>query len=117
MKVGTRMVAAQVAEPKCKVNANTLEQPAAKRLELNEIGVCNLSLDAPIAFDPYAENRDLGGFILIDRISNRTVGAGLLHFALRRSQNIHWQAMDVDKAARAAGKGQKARVAWLTRLS
>ncbi|WP_372786725.1 adenylyl-sulfate kinase, partial [Phenylobacterium sp.] len=117
MKLGTRTVAAQVAEPKYKVNVNTLEQLAARRLELNEIGVCNLLLDAPIAFDPYAENHDLGGFILIDRITNRTVAAGLLHFALRRSQNIHWQAMDVDKAARAAGKGQKARVVWLTGLS
>ena len=117
MKLGARTVAAQVAEPKFKVNVNTLEQLAARRLELNEIGVCNLSLDAPIAFDPYAQNRDLGGFILIDRISNRTVAAGMLHFALRRSQNIHWQAMDVDKSARSAAKGQKARVVWLTGLS
>jgi bifunctional enzyme CysN/CysC len=117
LKLGTRTVSAQVAEPKYKVNVNTLEQLAARRLELNEIGVCNLTLDAAIAFDPYAENHDLGGFILIDRISNRTVGAGLLHFALRRSQNIHWQAMDVDKAARSAAKGQKARVVWLTGLS
>ncbi len=117
LKLGTRTVAAQVAEPKYKVNVNTLEQLAARRLELNDIGVCNLSLDAPIAFDAYAENHDLGGFILIDRISNRTVGAGLLHFALRRSQNIHWQAMDVDKTARAKAKGQKARVVWLTGLS
>jgi bifunctional enzyme CysN/CysC len=117
LKLGTRTVAAQLAEPKYKVNVNTLEQLAARRLELNEIGVCNLSLDAPVAFDPYAENRDLGGFILIDRISNRTVGAGLLHFALRRSQNIHWQAMDVDKRTRSAAKGQKAQVVWLTGLS
>jgi len=117
MKLGTRTVSAQVAEPKYKVNVNTLEQLAARQLELNEIGVCNLALDAPIAFDPYAENRELGGFILIDRISNRTVGAGLLHFALRRSQNIHWQATDVDKAARSAAKGQTARVVWLTGLS
>jgi len=117
LKLGTRTVSAQVAEPKYKVNVNTLEHLAARQLELNEIGVCNLSLDAPIAFDPYAENRDLGGFILIDRISNRTVGAGLLHFALRRSQNIHWQAMDVDKATRAKAKGQTARVVWLTGLS
>jgi bifunctional enzyme CysN/CysC len=117
MKLGARTVAAQVAEPKFKVNVNTLEHLAARRLELNEIGVCNLTLDAPIAFDPYAENRDLGGFILIDRMTNRTVGAGLLHFALRRSQNIHWQALDVDKAARAAAKGQTGRVVWLTGLS
>ncbi|RAK50653.1 sulfate adenylyltransferase subunit CysN, partial [Phenylobacterium deserti] len=117
LKLGARTVSAQVTEPKYKVNVNTLEQLAAKRLELNEIGVCNLSLDAPIAFDAYADNKDLGGFILIDRISNRTVGAGMLHFALRRSQNIHWQALDVNKQARAAQKGQKARVVWLTGLS
>ena len=117
LKLGTRTVSAQITEPKYKVNVNTLEHLAAKRLELNEIGVCNLSLDAAIAFDAYAENRDLGGFILIDRISNRTVGAGMLHFALRRSQNIHWQALDVDKAARAALKGQRGRVVWLTGLS
>jgi len=117
MKLGTRTVSAQVTEPKHKVNVNTLEKLAATRLELNEIGVCNLALSAPIAFDPYAENKDLGGFILIDRMSNRTVGAGLLHFALRRSQNIHWQALDVDKAARSALKGQKARVVWFTGLS
>jgi bifunctional enzyme CysN/CysC len=117
MKLGARTVSAQVTEPKYKINVNTLEHLAAKRLELNEIGVVNLSTDAPIAFDPYAENKDLGGFILIDRISNRTVGAGLLHFALRRSQNIHWQALDVHKEARSAAKGQKARVVWFTGLS
>lgn len=117
LKLGARTVSAQVTEPKYKVNVNTLEHLAAKRLELNEIGVCNLSLDAPIAFDAYADNHDLGGFILIDRISNRTVGAGMLHFALRRSQNIHWQALDVDKTSRAALKGQRGRVVWLTGLS
>ncbi|MDZ4052960.1 MAG: sulfate adenylyltransferase subunit CysN, partial [Phenylobacterium sp.] len=117
MKIGTRIVGASITEPKYKVNVNTLEQLAAKRLELNEIGVCNLSLDAPIAFDAYQDNHTLGGFILVDRISNRTVGAGMLHFALRRSQNIHWQALDVSKASRAAQKGQKGRVVWLTGLS
>ena len=117
MKLGTRTVAAQVAEPKFKINVNTLEHLAARRLELNEIGVCTLTLDAPIAFDPYIENHDLGGFVLIDRMSNRTVAAGMLHFALRRSQNIHWQALDVDKAARAGAKGQTGRVVWLTGLS
>ena len=117
MKLGTRTVAAQVNEPKYKINVNTLEHLAATRLTLNEIAVCNLHLDAPIAFDPYAENRDLGGFILIDRISNRTVGAGMIHFALRRSQNIHWQALDVAKPARAAQKGQSPSVVWLTGLS
>jgi len=117
LKLGTRTVSAQVAEPKHKINVNTLEKLAATRLELNEIGVANLSLSAPIAFDAYADNKDLGGFILIDRLSNRTVGAGMLHFALRRSQNIHWQATDISKAARAAAKGQKARVVWFTGLS
>jgi bifunctional enzyme CysN/CysC len=117
LKLGARTVSASVTEPKYKVNVNTLEHLAAKRLELNEIGVCNISLDAAIAFDPYGENHDLGGFILIDRISNRTVGAGMLHFALRRSQNVHWQALDVDKGSRAAIKGQQARVVWLTGLS
>ncbi|MBX3483763.1 sulfate adenylyltransferase subunit CysN [Phenylobacterium sp.] len=117
LKLGTRTVQAQVAEPKHKVNVNTLEKLAATRLELNEIGVCNLSLAAPIAFDPYAENKDLGGFILIDRITNRTVGAGMLHFALRRSHNIHWQATDVGKASRAAQKGQTPKVLWFTGLS
>ena len=117
MKIGARVVGASITEPKYKVNVNTLEQLAAKRLELNEIGVCNISLDAPIAFDAYKDNHTLGGFILIDRISNRTVGAGMLHFALRRSQNIHWQATDVSKASRAAQKGQKGRVVWLTGLS
>jgi bifunctional enzyme CysN/CysC len=117
LKVGARTVSAQITEPKYKVNVNTMEHLAAKRLELNEIGVVNLSTDAPIAFDPYEENKDLGGFILIDRISNRTVGAGLLHFALRRSQNIHWQAVDVHKDARARQKGQAPKVLWFTGLS
>jgi bifunctional enzyme CysN/CysC len=90
---------------------------AAKKLELNDIGVCGLELEAPIVFEPYTENRDLGGFILVDRITNATVGAGLLHFALRRSQNIHWQPLDVDKVARAELKGQKPCVIWFTGLS
>jgi bifunctional enzyme CysN/CysC len=117
LKIGTRTVQASITEFKYRVNVNTLEHTAAKRLELNEIGICNLSLDQAIPFEPYAENRDLGGFILIDRLTNRTVGAGMLHFALRRAENIHWQATDVHKAARAAQKGQKARVVWFTGLS
>jgi bifunctional enzyme CysN/CysC len=117
MKIGTRTVTASVTELRHKVNVNTLEHVAAKQLELNEIGVCNLALDRPVAFDPYEENRDTGGFILIDRISNDTVGAGLIHFALRRSDNIHWQALDVNRAARAHQKGQKACILWFTGLS
>jgi bifunctional enzyme CysN/CysC len=117
MKIGTRQVSATITEPKYKVNVNTLEHLAAKKLALNEIGVCNVSLDHAIAFDPYGENRDTGGFILIDRLTNATVGAGLVHFALRRSQNIHWQALDINKSSRAALKGQKPCVLWFTGLS
>jgi bifunctional enzyme CysN/CysC len=117
MKIGAQTVGATITEPKYRVQVNTLEHIAAKRLELNEIGVCNLSLDRAIPFEAYATNRDLGGFILIDRLSNRTVGAGMLHFALRRADNIHWQATDIHKAARAAQKGQKGRVIWFTGLS
>jgi bifunctional enzyme CysN/CysC len=96
---------------------STLEHLAAKTLELNEIAVCNLSLDRLVAFDPYEVNRDLGGFILIDRTSNATVGAGAIRFALRRAHNIHWQALDVDRAARAHIKGQRPAVLWFTGLS
>jgi len=117
LKIGTRTVSATVTEPKYKINVNTLEHLAAKQLELNEIGVCNISLDRAIAFDPYEVNHDLGGFILIDRITNATVGAGMIRFALRRSQNIHWQALDVTKATRAAAKGQRPAVLWFTGLS
>jgi bifunctional enzyme CysN/CysC len=117
LKIGTRTVGASVTEPKYKVNVNTLEHLAAKQLELNEIGVCNLALDRPVAFDPYVVNRETGGFILIDRMSNHTVGAGMLHFALRRASNIHLQHVDVDKAARARLKGQKPAVVWFTGLS
>jgi len=117
MKIGTKQVTATITEPKYKVNVNTLEHLAAKKLGLNEIGVCNVSLDHPIAFDPYAENRDTGGFVLIDRLTNATVGAGLIHFALRRSQNIHWQALDVNKQSRAEAKHQKPAILWFTGLS
>lgn len=117
LKIGARTVGASITEIKHRVNVNTLEHTAAKRLELNEIGVCNLLLDQPIPFEPYADNRALGGFILIDRISNRTVGAGLLNFALRRADNIHWQHTDVTKQSRAALKRQRGQVVWLTGLS
>lgn len=117
LKIGARTVTAQVTEIKHKVNVNTMEKLAAKRLDLNEIAVANISLDRAIPFEPYAENRDMGGFILIDKISNRTVGAGLINHHLRRADNVHWQAVDVDKAARAQLKGQKGRVVWLTGLS
>jgi bifunctional enzyme CysN/CysC len=117
LKIGTQTVGATVTEPKYKVNVNTLEHLAAKKLELNEIGVCNLALDRPVAFDAYEDNRDTGGFILIDRLSNHTVGAGMLHFALRRAHNIHLQPMDIDKDARAELMGQKPAVLWFTGLS
>ncbi|MGH8809924.1 MAG: adenylyl-sulfate kinase, partial [Noviherbaspirillum sp.] len=117
LKLGTRTVTATSAAPKYKVNVNTLEHLAAKKLGLNEIGVCNLSFDQPVAFDAYSDNRDTGSFIVIDRLSNNTVGAGILHFALRRSQNIHWQAIDVNKQAHASLKGQKPCVLWFTGLS
>ncbi|MBV2265253.1 MAG: sulfate adenylyltransferase subunit CysN [Thauera sp.] len=117
LKIGARTVSATITEIKYQVNVNTLEHVAAKRLELNAIGVCNLSLDRSIPFDPYRVNRDTGGFILIDRLSNNTVGAGLLHFALRRAHNIHLQHVDVDKRARAALKSQRGCVLWFTGLS
>jgi bifunctional enzyme CysN/CysC len=117
MKAGTRTVSATITPLKHRINVNTLEHEPAERLELNDIGVCELELDRPIPFEPYRENRALGGFILIDRLSNNTVGAGLINFALRRSQNVHWQALDVDKQVRARQKGQKACVLWLTGLS
>ncbi|MFP5464724.1 MAG: sulfate adenylyltransferase subunit CysN [Gammaproteobacteria bacterium] len=117
LKLGTRTVTATVTEPKYKVNVNTLEHLAAKTLELNEIGVCNIALDRPVAFDAYEVNRDTGGFILIDRLSSNTVGAGMLHFALRRAHNIHLQHVDIDKAARASLMGHKPAVLWFTGLS
>lgn len=117
IKIGARTVTGSITTPKYKVNVNTLEHLAAKQLDVNEIGVCNLSLDRAIAFDSYAENREMGGFILLDKLTNDTVGAGLLNFALRRAENIHWQALDVNKHARAGLKGQKACVLWFTGLS
>src|SRR5580698_8031712 len=117
MKSGTRTVTSTITPLKHKINVNTLDELPAERLELNDIGVCELELDRPIPFEAYAENRELGGFILIDRLSNGTVGAGLINFALRRSQNVHWQALDVNKHLRARQKGQRACVLWLTGLS
>jgi bifunctional enzyme CysN/CysC len=117
MKIGTRTVSATVTDIKYKVNVNTLEHIAAKTLGLNEIGVANIHLSQPIPFDSYERNRETGGFIFVDRMSNGTVGAGLIHFALRRSQNVHWQALEVNKTARAQIKNQKACVLWFTGLS
>jgi bifunctional enzyme CysN/CysC len=115
--VGTALVPGQITELKHKVNVNTLEHVAAKHLELNEIGFCNVALDRPIPFDPYGENRVMGGFILIDRVDNATVGCGMIDFALRRATNVHWQPLKIDKAARAVLNAQKPCILWFTGLS
>ncbi|WP_434052733.1 MAG: sulfate adenylyltransferase subunit CysN [Roseibium sp.] len=117
LKIGTRTVTATVSEIKHKINVNTFEHTAGKTLELNEIAFCNFSLSAAVPFDPYEANRSTGAFILIDRMSNATVGAGMIWFALRRASNIHWQALDVDKTARSRELGQKPAVLWFTGLS
>jgi len=117
LALGSSLVPGQVTELKYKINVDTLEHVAAKHLDLNEIGFCNIALDRPIPFDPYADNREMGGFILIDRVSNATVAGGMVAFALRRATNIHWQPLKIDKAARAALSGQKPCMLWFTGLS
>jgi len=117
LKSATRTVPAQVTSLKHKIDVNRFDHLAAKTLQLNEVGVANLALAEPLAFDPYSENRDTGGFILIDRFTNATVAAGMIDFGLRRATNVHWQAVDVDKARRAELKGQKPVVLWFTGLS
>ncbi|RVW06830.1 sulfate adenylyltransferase subunit CysN [Prescottella agglutinans] len=116
-QIGTMTVQARITKPKHKVNVNTLEQTATNTLALNEIGVCNISFDRPVPFDPYADNRDTGGFILIDRLTNTTVGAGMIAHSLRRSDNIHWQAVDVNDEARSLLKGHRPQIVWFTGLS
>src|SRR5690554_313086 len=117
LKIGPQLVNVTVTALKYRINVNTLEHTAATELGLNEIAVCNISVDRGIAFEPYKANREMGGFILIDRQTEQTVGAGMLHFALRRSQNIHQQYFDVDMFARALQKGQRPMVLWFTGLS
>jgi len=117
LKLGTQTVSATIHQPKYTVNVNTMDHLAAKTLELNAIGVAELTTDKPIVFEPYAESRTLGGFILIDKITNRTVGAGILHFSLRRAQNVHWQATDISREAHANLKNQAPAVLWFTGLS
>jgi bifunctional enzyme CysN/CysC len=117
LKLGTQMVSATVQAPKYTVNVNSMEHMAAKTLELNAIGVAEISTDKPIVFAPYADNHALGGFILIDKISNATVAAGMLHFSLRRAQNVHWQATDIGRNAHAMLKNQKPKILWFTGLS
>ncbi len=117
LKVGTRTVNARVMSIKHKVDVNSQAKLAARHLELNEVGYCTVGLDDAIAFEPYAANRTLGGFILVDRHSNATVACGMLDFALGRSANVHWQHVDIDKAARGASKGQQPVCLWFTGLS
>ena len=117
LKVGTQTVTATVQHPKYQVNVNTMEHLAAKTLDLNAIGVANLSTDKQIVFEPYEQNRTLGGFILVDKITNATVAAGMLHFSLRRAQNVHWQATDVTREFHSGLKNQKPAVLWFTGLS
>jgi bifunctional enzyme CysN/CysC len=116
-KSNTQTTTLTLGKLKHRIDVNTLNHLPAKTLELNEIGVCNISLDKRIAFDPYDDNRTMGGFIVIDRLSNNTVGMGLIDFALRRSENIHWQKMDVSKESRAEQKSQSAKIIWFTGLS
>ena len=117
LKLGAQTVTATVQQPKYQINVNTMEHLAAKTLELNAIGVVNLSTDQALVFEPYETNRRLGGFILIDKLSNATVGAGMLHFALRRAQNVHWQPIEVSRETHARLKNQKPVVLWFTGLS
>lgn len=117
MKIGTRTMGVALSEPRHKVNINTFEELPAKTFELNDIGVCNLNVDVPIAFDAYKEVRETGGFVLIDRITNDTIGAGMLESAMGRSENVQWHSMDVDKYARSLQKAQRPLVLWFTGLS
>lgn len=117
LKIGARTVGATVTEIKHQVDVNTQKHLAAKSIGLNEVAFCNLYLNEPIAFEPYADSHKLGAFILIDRQSNATVAAGTLDFALRRASNIRWQHVDVDKAARAQIKHQQPCCLWFTGLS
>jgi bifunctional enzyme CysN/CysC len=116
-KTANKMIPGSITELKHKVNVNTLDHMSGKTLELNEVGVCNIALAGPIAFDPYRDNRDTGSFIIIDRRTNNTVGVGMIDFSLRRAQNVHWQDLDINKAARAKAKHQKPCVLWFTGLS
>jgi len=117
LKLGTRTVSVTIQPPKYEVNVNTLDHLAAKTLELNAIGVAEITTDRPVVFEPYADSRTLGGFILIDKLTHATVAAGMLHFSLRRAQNVHWQALDISRDMRAAQKAQTPRVLWFTGLS
>ncbi|AJP72600.1 sulfate adenylyltransferase subunit CysN [Sphingomonas hengshuiensis] len=117
LKLGTQMVSAVVREPEHTIDVNTLAKTSAKTLRLNDIGVAEVATDRPLVFEPYADSHDLGGFILIDKATNATVAAGMLSFALRRAQNVHWQAIEITREAHAAQKGQQPRLLWFTGLS
>ena len=117
LKLATQSVSATVQAPKYEINVNTLDRLAAKTLDLNGIGVVEVSTDKPITFEAYADNKTLGGFILIDKLTNATVAAGMLHFSLRRAQNVHWQAGDIDRDMRANLKNQRPALLWFTGLS
>jgi bifunctional enzyme CysN/CysC len=117
LKLATQTVSATVAAPKYALNVDSGEHLAARTLELNDIGVAEITTDRALVFEPYAESRTLGGFILVDKLTNATVAAGMLHFALRRSHNIHWQALDVSREAHARLKQQEPAVLWFTGLS
>ncbi|MEL6752150.1 MAG: sulfate adenylyltransferase subunit CysN, partial [Pseudomonadota bacterium] len=117
LKLGSQMVSATVQTPKYEVDVNSFEKLAAKTLDLNAIGVAEVTTDRPIVFEPYANSRQLGGFILIDKFTNATVGAGMLHFSLRRAQNVHWQATTITRDDHANLKNQTPRVLWFTGLS
>ncbi len=117
VKIGARTVSASVTEIKYQTDVNTFAHIAAKTLKLNEVAVVNIALQEPVAFDPYTENHEMGAFIVIDRVSNLTLGAGMIEHGLRRATNVHWQALDVNKATRAGAKNQKPVVLWFTGLS
>jgi bifunctional enzyme CysN/CysC len=117
LRIGTQAVSARIQAPKYAVNVNNMEHLAAASLGLNEIGVVELATDRPVVFAPFADSQKLGSFVLIDKLTNATVAAGMLHFSLRRAHNIHWQAVDVDRAAHAALKGQQPKILWITGLS
>ncbi|MGC6399753.1 sulfate adenylyltransferase subunit CysN [Sphingomonas sp. FW199] len=117
LKIGAQTVSATVQPPKCAIDVNTMQRLSVKTLGLNDIGDAEVYLDRAVAFEPYADNRALGGFILIDKLTNATVAAGMIRFALRRSQNVHWQAVDISRDAHARQKGQEPRLLWFTGLS
>ncbi len=117
LKLGTQTVSATVQQPKYRIDVNTMDELAAKTLSLNDIGVAEVYSDKPLVFEAYETNRTLGGFILIDKITNATVAAGMLNFSLRRSQNVHWQATDITREHHANMKNQTPRVLWFTGLS